>query len=416
MPQQLLHRYFPSSLEPPRSSGTCFLDLPVSIRRRVYILAGLARFCPIDLNLEEARRDKYHQEALSTRSVSQQTNLFPELCHYYERRILGNNLFSGDDCLNCICPPLPYQLLYVSHSISDEVSPILYSENAFRLSRSNQWGLKPLRNLNPKALASLTSLTIRLRSGALVSGHGRYRLPRNYSCSPDCNVYDLHDKPLNFNGCPDQIILAGWASLIQKISPHIQALRLRLNVVCDVADEGTALLFLRPLSQLPRLKHCAIRLRRAPSPALQSLAEKATRQIMGLSFHTAFSSSRLHLPEEILTKVLGYTDLIAPFNLEWHPGKGFVPFDCCKKCTDTLEVCCCSLYHAAFSSECICWRMPISLFLVSHRVRELATHIFYSRNNFVVLPQAGKKAYITLQKSPAQGELSQFLASMPQYA
>ena len=411
MPQQLLNRYFLSDSKPFRPSGTSFLDLPVKVRRRVYVLAGLVRFCPIDLNLEGADRQNYINEVRSRqRSHVSYDDMFPNRCYYYSKRF---GIY--DERYNCICPPLPYHLLYVSRTISAEVSSILYSENSFQISRSNRRGLKPLRNLNPKALASLRSITIRLRSNSCIIGHNCRTPPRDCGCHPLCNTQNLHDKPLSHSARQDRAILEEWSSLIDKISVHVRPSFLRMSVVCDVKNDQTALLFLEPFFRVPRLRDCAIRLGQKPNLALQYRAERTTRQAMGLSFDTTKPLFQRHLPGEVLTHILGYTDLIAPFDLEWRPDKGLAPFDCCKKCTDTLEVCCCSFYHAAFSSTCTCWRLPISIFLVCHKVRGLATHIFYTRNRFIILPRSGKNCGFS-QRTPAQGGLSLFLASLPLYA
>ena len=413
MSQHLLSRYSPSSSKPFPLSGTSFLDLPVNVRRRVYILAGLVRFCPIDLNLEGANRRDYRNE------IRRWTHCDPDIpysifCQYGRRRFFSDDKIGNGENFNCVCPLLPYKLLRVSHDISEEVSAILYSENSFRISRSNQQGLRPLTNLNPKALVSLRSITIRLRSSSCVTHHDCTQPPRDCGCHPLCNTHNLHDKPLSYKAHEDQIILDEWASLVDKIALHIRPSCLRLSVVCDVEDSQTALSFLKPFSRLPKLRGCAIRLGRSPDLTLQYLAQQTSNQVMGLSLDTTSSQFRGHLPEEVLIHILEYTDLIAPFDLEWRPGKGLVPYDCCKRCTDTLEVCCCS-YHAAFSPKCICWRLPISIFLISQKVKELATHIFFTKNIFVILPQSGKYCDIP-RKTRARGELSQFIRSLPRYA
>ena len=413
MSQQLLSHYSPSSSKPFPLSGTSFLDLPANVRRRVYILAGLVRFCPIDLNLEGANRRDYRNES-RRRHYCDPDLAYPIFCQYARRRFFNDDELPGDgENYNCICPLLPYQLLRVSHSINEEVSSILYSENSFRISRNNRHGLRPLTNLNPKALVSLRSVTIRLRSGSCVFRHDCTKPPRDCGCHPLCNTHNFHDKPLGYNVHEDQIILDEWASLVDKIACHIRPSYLSLGVVCDVKDSETALPFLKPFSQLPRLRDFAIRLGRSPDLILQYLAQQTSSQMMGLSLDIASPRFRGHLPGEVLIQILGYTDLVAPFDLEWRPGKGLVPYVCCKKCTDTLEVCCC-FYHAAFSSKCICWRLPISIFLVSQKVKEIATHIFFGKNKFVILPRSGKYCDIP-RKTRAQGELSQFIRSLPRH-
>jgi len=412
MPQRSLCHYFPSMFETFQASGTSFLDLPYGIRHRIYILAGLVRFCPIDLNLEGAGRKDYIREILNSYKMVHES-LYPQLCFYFGRRFCGKYQ-EIEEKYDCICPPLPYQLLYVSHCIHDEVSSILYSQNSFRISRSNQWGLKPLNNFNPRALAALTSITIRLNSISCVVYHDCAPPPRDCGCHSQCNRQGLHDRPIGHTARQDLAVLAEWNRILKRFTTHVQPHHLSLSVVCDVKDLEMAQRVLEPLSKLSSLRNCAIRLGQKPNWALRNLAERAARQAMGdLSLSAIDSSFRsYHLPEEILNQILGYTDLIAPFDLEWRSDKGLVPFDCCKKCTSTLEVCCCSFYHAAFASTCDCWRIPISLFLVSRRVQELASHIFFTRNHFVVLPRLNKDNSL-VNTTPSSMEISRFLASLP---
>ncbi|KAE8416547.1 hypothetical protein BDV36DRAFT_310027 [Aspergillus pseudocaelatus] len=91
-----------------------------------------------------------------------------------------------------------------------------------------------------------------------------------------------------------------------------------------------------------------------------------------------------HLPDEVLEHILSFTELVAPFQLEWCPDRGLSPFDCCKTCNDSLEGCCCSFYHAAYATGCTCWRLPLSIFLVNKRMNRIATSIFYSKNTFFI--------------------------------
>ena len=44
--------YFPQRLVKPKASSSSFIDLPYLVRHRIYVLAGLMRFCPINLNQE----------------------------------------------------------------------------------------------------------------------------------------------------------------------------------------------------------------------------------------------------------------------------------------------------------------------------------------------------------------------------
>lgn len=139
MPQRRIYQYFPQS-RPSYPSGASFLDLPYPLRRRVYLLAGLVRFCPINLNQEGLNSYKYCGNEILKNSC------------FYKARLFYGREFGMDFIYSCCCAPLPISLLYVCRAISDEVSAILYSENKFTISRSDSWGLWPLCNLSAKAL------------------------------------------------------------------------------------------------------------------------------------------------------------------------------------------------------------------------------------------------------------------------
>ncbi|KAB8276416.1 hypothetical protein BDV30DRAFT_224434 [Aspergillus minisclerotigenes] len=124
-----------------------------------------------------------------------------------------------------------------------------------------------------------------------------------------------------------------------------------------------------------------------------------------------------HLPDEVLEHILSFTELVAPFQLEWCPVRGLAPFDCCKTCTDSLWGCCCSFYLAAYATGCTCWRLPLSLFLVSKRVHRIATSIFYSKNIFFIATTHSNCVVWSLEKPlPVPTITTQFFNRLPSYA
>lgn len=109
----------------------------------------------------------------------------------------------------------------------------------------------------------------------------------------------------------------------------------------------------------------------------------------------------LDLPSELQLHVLEYTDLIAPFREVESGQKGTLFLRCnyCCICRTEGSACpacqypfdhnnhdICSRHDCPSSPRCGCWGFPASLFLVSHRVQELAQEIFYKRNRFVITP------------------------------
>ena len=316
MPQRRLEAYFSVPLHV-RSHGTqSFLDLPYNVRRYTYILAGLVRFCPINLNSGGLR------EALCE---SEDT-----FCFYYCRRFDGK-YYGLDSVIPCRCPPLPFLLLYTSRTVSREVVFILYSENKFTISRNESWALKPLRNLGMEALRALRSITIRLNRSCV---YGCCSFPdRDIPfCHSLCEINGLHDRPISNKAKQDKAALQGWYDLVRFLAPHISPGLVTLSVICDTKDLDTADQVVAPLSQLPLLRTCAIRLGEHSNWRLYEIARAHTAQLIGQPVNSDPKPYKYHIPEEIIEHTLTYTDLIAPFDLEWIPTKGLVPFDCCKAC------------------------------------------------------------------------------------
>lgn len=375
MPQRRIDTYFSYVAVPDTPSGTSFLDLPYPLRRYIYILSGLVRFCPIDFNRAEIDGGKCRHIGYEESG-----------CFYKVRRFFGRWLFSaGDDFITrCSCPPLPISLLYVSRTISDEVSSILYSENKFTISRSGSWGLRPLRRLSRHAIQSVRSLTIILNHCSCVFQYGRTTYPLMFACHPTCRTYGLHDKPLGSVARQDRTVLQEWQVILQILANNIKPRSLRLSFICDTRDLQTARGIVESLGCLPLLRDCSIRLGQIPDWSSSALARSMSLQLTGKTPQNLGHPTTLHLPDEVLEHILSFTELVAPFQLEWCPVRGLSPFDCCKTCTDSLLGCCCSFYHAAYATGCTCWRLPLPLFLVSKRMHRIATSIFYSKNTFFI--------------------------------
>ena len=261
---------------------------------------------------------------------------------------------------------------------------ILYSENKFRICASDHRGLLPLSTLGPKALAYLTSLSVRLNACQCVPGHcckaSEYR----------CNICSSHwicdrgfDHPLGRISRHDRSLISEWNQVSSRIAAYIQPSRLRLFVGCDTIDHETAKEVVRPLLEMPLLKECSIRLGQKPSQVLRRLAEETICQITGRSTeHLEYTFRFTDLPEELRHQTLRCTDLVAPVSLGWNANTRPALKECCKHCTDALEACYCSFNHAAFAAGCTCWRMPTALFFVSHKMREDAIRVCFSENHF----------------------------------
>ncbi|OAP54574.1 hypothetical protein AYL99_11022 [Fonsecaea erecta] len=176
-----------------------------------------------------------------------------------------------------------------------------------------------------------------------------------------------------------------WDRLVLTLATRLTPGRLRLSVVCDTLDHAAAQRVLLPLSSLPLLKSCAIRLGQRPDHSLRRLAQTTVHQAMGQDQPPQGPFPWDRLPDELQLQILRHSGLLAPTVIEWEEGKGTPRPSCCQQCTATLEACCCPPLHAAFTSgQCTCWQWPRDHFLVSQGFRSQALQIFYRSNTFSV--------------------------------
>jgi len=384
-----------------RQIPLCYTDLPFSIRRKIYITAGLTRVCPISLNTEGGNKAEYLQECKewcleSTPQVRDLNMQASMRCSYRCKRFSNQAINISPDGFNCMCVRVPHTLLRISRAIHKEVLSILYSENKFRIARNNYGGLSPLLTLSSTALHSMTSLTIRLNSCSCIPGH---QCPDQRSFEKQCP--ECHDTcdwggdiAFSIAQPNSAALISEWKQVSERLALFIKPGKLKLNVVCDTLDYVTAKQITDPLLKLPRLAECYIRLGQAPDHTLRSLAHETVYQLTGQAIHNpnqVFNFSAL--PIELQIHVLGYTDLISPVKLGWN-NRGLEWPSCCLRCTDALEACCCFGLHAAYSSlsshSSDCWTLPSALFLVSKTVRNQSMEIFFSQNIFQTRPDALK--------------------------
>lgn len=305
-------------------------------------------------------------------------------------------------------------MLYVPRVISDEVSSILYSQNKFTISRSDSRGLRPLRNLSSKALQLLQSLTIRLNNCSCVFDYEWFIIPAVHPCHPLCQSHGCHDRPLGNVARQDRAVLDEWKNIVDILAVNVHFRSLRLSFVCDTRDFQTAQTVIESLGCLPPLRDFSIRLGQNSAWLTYCLARSTSLQLISQRPEKKLGQTNRHLPNEILEQILSYTELVAPFQLEWCPDRGLVPFDCCKTCTDTLDCCCFSFYHAAHATSCSCWRLPLSLFLVCRKVHQIAMSVFYSYNEFNILPAGIKSRLYYPRPSPLiQVPMIQFFERLP---
>ena len=365
MRQTRLNRYFefpPTSNSP----GPTLLDLSPSTRSLIYAQLVLVQDNHIHLNLPSAREE---------------------------------HIFFGKAARS---PSTAYSLLLSCRTIYQEVCVTLYGEHHFCVSRHAPGGLSPLFNLGALAIASLVSLTISLHEcravcQSLGGGHSCF-----YHCESCVELESsMKTKAIADSSRGQRALTREWEQLCKQMARFLQPSRLRLCFICDTDNYAIAQDFVQHLYYLPRLAACSIRLSVNSVPELRHLAASTTLQLVGQSNATSTFPS---LPVELQTRILEYTDLVAPHDLEWSPSIGYTCHspshhtmngqyrpslsirNPCELCFRVHQGCYCRMNHeGSFDSQCSCWRFPTAFFRVSREYKRIAIRIFYSRNHFNIL-------------------------------
>ena len=288
---------------------------------------------------------------------------------------------------DCLCQPLPIQLLYLSRTLYHETVSVLYGRNRISVSCRKQVmldHLNPLANLSLHAWANIQFLHVELTATLSIS----YGIPKY-------EVLKRHDST-------GKAILTRWTAICAFIAARITPFQLRLSVLCAVEDLKTAIDVTESMSQLPPLNKCSMHFGHHPdSRKLRSLAQgsalrltKVNDKRLGMS-----ESCWKNLPNEVRLQILMETDLVRrkhPVKV-YNPMKVYIPNNkikiedgrlvtssplCCWQCTEALTTCFCSPYNAAFSDTCVCSPVPTAIFQVSKLFNHDATGVFFSKNIF----------------------------------
>lgn len=386
--------------DPPRPPA--LLRLPPPLRRRIYVLLGLAR-----REGPDAHRYTYY---LDGRKES--------------RRCVGE--FEPPPARNFAGLLLACRALYA------EAAALLYSANRFVIFYSSEGSLGPLYALSPASLASLTNLKVVLRESSCHEPVDSWIYPPSCCCvgredDMAASAFfcatrhsTVHSRPLLGSGeLAVQAVLAEWRDAAMYVASHVRAGRLELSLVCDVDPEHTsalevAQLAVAPLALFPPLRDCHVRLGKPPNRSIQRLAEGAVLRARPIGPPLGLASPRkpsllLSLPPELRRCILEYTDLITPWREVtwsrqergyqlWHPpctdSQGgcppYIHHGCrLRQCSPSADYpdlspgCFCRRRHAAFSLSCHCWAPPTDLFLVCRLLCREARSVFFSGNRFV---------------------------------
>jgi len=373
------------------SSALSFLDLPYNVRLKIYGYSGLIRPCPIELNIPDGDDPKLYGDSW------EEVNINWECLYIIHKRGCDRGRGSGGpNHPDCSCSKLPTQLLYVSRGFYEDSFLVLYSSNKFVLRAQSSEDLGLLMRLNSHVLATMNSLLIRLNSWPCLRGHDD-ALPDNVTCFNCNNSLSNSNYALNVTSPTGRRLLAEWTKLSLHLASSITPKQMRLTFICDVVDFGSAKLIIEPISRLPPLKQCTIRLSREPNYELSALARDTSAQITQSFIRSSQPFPFRRLPRELQFSILGYTHLGRHSNyhssddlLRIEKGKlvrsnrGYVsPFSkCCRKCTETLIDCCCFSAHAAYTATCACRRIPFGLFFVDKEMRRDALAMLLDQNCF----------------------------------
>lgn len=176
MAQPKIHQYFHLPRPIRIAAKTTFLHLPFNVRREIYLLSGLVANSAIYFNYIPSSNEHCIQEysPFDREDLPTEPKITPRsqsLTHFLDRYLswpqIHLNRYCGcEDKYGqimgnlCTCEPFPWQLLYISKPIADEVSPIFYSENHFCIFRDSLGELSGIGLLPRTALRAIGSLEV----------------------------------------------------------------------------------------------------------------------------------------------------------------------------------------------------------------------------------------------------------------
>ena len=353
-----------------------FLDLPPDIRGRIYFHAGLSRPCPVTICWKD-----------SERPVRQDFDT--DYCIYRMKcrgRLIPTNTRQEFDCF---CPFFPLALLRVCRTIYHEAIAFFYGKNKFQLLGSGvRDDLKVIFTLTGPALASMTSLLIRLNCWPCLRGHDVVN-PGNTVCRI---CYTYPPKGERYASSENLLI---WRAICARLANFVQPGQLNFTFISDMEDFRNAQDVCLSIKLLPRLKTCNIRLEDHPVYELSELARQTAQQQTG-KLVGAQPFKFIHLPEELRLRILSFTHLgpdsgfdsnykniaVIRYRIQVRGHSFDTPRRCCWRCNDTKSNCCCPTARAAVSDGCLCRKIPSELFRVSKQMKSEAEYIFFSFNCF----------------------------------
>ena len=342
-----------------------FLHIPASIRRSIYIYAGLT----VGTYTAWPSIGKIERDFYCTTTEEDYT--------------------------------ITHSLTQVCRQIRNEVELIVLGENTLVYANSDtdndvDNGLRFLAGLSPFACSLLKNVHVQLHFER--DEYGRYF---------------MDPPPL----CWKRIRL--WVNACHNILTHATPQQLRLHLICDTGLSSKTESVLAPFSRYPgmllelelRLHQHDIKFAQGPGHnELSALARKVGLRAQGRDPNACPQKPFrfFDLPVEIRRNVFEYTNLVTPYRkVHWTAENGFrVQFIFCEcdgsvcqeenlhanlnfiNCGANSEVTeeYCMRRHSSYSPRCKHGFSPLSLFLASRAMYEEAIGFFYTSNRVVVQP------------------------------
>ena len=327
------------------------------LRIRIYSLAGLERFCPINL-AQESHRSHVIQSTTSRTSqdeISQHCREKDVYCFYRQRiRGFGNRGIRGNDFgLECFCDILPRQILYICKQVYAEAQRVLYGRNKFVLP-STYLGL--LSKLSTGALTSLKAVDVVVTTPLYKSN------------------------------------IEAFLQSIRQLVLMVNLSTFSFGISCKI-DGVTGGILLDGLKVLQGIKELSLRLNDFPDPSLISVVKSTALTLTGRSHIPPKPFRFTELPVELRHLVICHTDLVPFYNShQSYPSciwinDGKIDQDygiCCRTCTNSLTECACWSRARAYSTQCTCRSHTFGLFRVSRSLNADAAYVCFSKNRFVL--------------------------------
>lgn len=258
MTQHRLEHYFAPSRIPSKPSGANILDLPYSVRQRIYEYAKLDGMI-VDLNYSNLTvypRGEY-PETVGCRKMSATDWYNVQRVDVVGRDEVWETCeeFAPGDFETCGHLPgtRPYgrhqSMLLVCKDIHKEVGSFTYRKNVFRVALGRPLGFTRLWRMSDYAISNLHSLSICLE-------------PSKDICNDfvlDAMYYRPYPPtPVDLSTRDGQWVLKNWIMLLDRLKRLARPSQLSLYLIFRAKTIDDVKSIIDPMFQLPTLGHCGI--------------------------------------------------------------------------------------------------------------------------------------------------------------